>query len=791
MMTTEFQHFGKYELHKRINRNAKGEFWKGYDPELQKPVAIKVYYINQKVDATFIAQFAKHMGILTSIHHPNIVPIQDFYIVPCKNPDESASSMACIVMDYIEGPTLADYIRGTPSLSKLPPGADILQLFTSLSLAIDYAHQNGIMHGNIKPSNILLGKSTSSQNKIGEPLLTDFELSGLLHNNSSSTVPYYLAPEQIRGYPANERSEVYTLGILLYELCTGVVPFRGNRPVAIMMQHISALPMPPALLNPTISPALTNVIMRSLAKNPEIRFASASSLTVALANALNMPVAENLSRSAYLLDMLSDSDATHPYRAIGAPRIVQPLHPGSQFDRSTIPKNSWPWSGASLVEAVKPPEKSSRNTAGHDSSATVSSRPSPNTPMPPTEPFSSINRHRFYKILIIILIIFILLSSVITLGAIVFSAKKDGPGSSNSVVGHAYLLNSGQLTNTTAYGMNSELQMNLSNIQDPPAGTTYYCWLLGDKNNKQVAPLLLGQLVLNHGTVNLLYAGDRQRDNLLGTFSRLLITADGTSSTQSNPLLDTASWRYYAEIPQTPIPGDALHFSMLDHLRHLLVNSPELKTHQIEGGPAIWLVRNTSNVLELANSAGNDWHNKDTSSLHAQLIRILDYIDGASNVQTDVPRGTPLLTDPSISQVALLGPTPVISQPPGSLYINKALPGYAYLVGIYTNGVIAAPQATQEQHQLVTQINTGLSKLKSALEQIHSDAVRLVHLNSSQLLQSSSLTTLNDLTIQAQNAYVGELDPSTGQLEGGVLWIYGNLQRLATFVVMPFTGSAN
>src|SRR6185312_11633648 len=234
-MSTELQHFGKYELHKRLSRNASGEFWKGYDPELQRTVAIKVYYIHQHVDSDFIAQFARRMGTLTSLHHPNILPVQDFYIVPSKNPDESASSMACIITDYIEAQTLADYIRATPGLGKLPPGADILQLFTSLSMAIDYAHQNGIVHGNIKPSNILLDKCSSSQSKLGEPLLTDFEWSSLLRNSNGSNGPLYLAPEQIKGYPANERSDVYALGVILYELCTGVMPFRGNRPVAIMM----------------------------------------------------------------------------------------------------------------------------------------------------------------------------------------------------------------------------------------------------------------------------------------------------------------------------------------------------------------------------------------------------------------------------------------------------------------------------------------------------------------------------------------------------------------------------
>ncbi len=790
-MSTEFQRFGKYELHKRINRTANGEFWKGYDPESKRPVGIKVYYINQQVDSDFIAQFAKRMEILTSMHHPNIIPIHDFYIVPSKNPDETAASMACLITDYMEGQTLADYIRATPALGKLPPGADILHLYTSLSMAIDYAHQNGVIHGNIKPSNILLDKYTSSQSKLGEPLLTHFELSSLLRNSNNSSVPIYLSPEQIKGYPANERSDVYALGIILYELCTGVLPFRGNRSVAIMMQHINALPTPPALLNPTITPALTNVVMRSLAKDPDIRFASASSMTVGIAKALNMPVPENLSRSAYLLDLLSDSEATRPHRATVLPRMVQPLDLTSQFDQSTLSQSGWPWSSVSTMEADKTTEKPVRDHTTRERSLSAHARPTPITPLPPTEPFSDMNRRSsFYKTWIIVLTIFILLSSISTAVATFFLSHRDSPAVASPIVGHAFFVNDGQLTDTTNQGINSALQIDLSNIPNPPSGTSYYCWLLGDKNETTVTPILLGRLALDQGAVHLVYPGDQHHDNLLGSFSRLLITVDSTRSTVSNPLLDTGTWRYYAEIPQTPIPGDALHFSMLDHLRHLLVESPELKIRQLHGGPAIWLVRNTSSVLDLANSAADDWHNKDTRSLHAQLIRMLDYIDGASYVYTDVPAGPPLLIDPVTSQVPLLGPTPQNPGPPGFLYSGEAPPGYVYLVSIYLNGVIQAPEITQDQHQLATQITMGLGKLKSALEQIHQDAKQLVTLSSSQLVQPSSLSILNDLAAQVQYAYAGQLDPSTGQPEGGALWIYSNLQRLAAFVVKPLSGSS-
>src|SRR5262249_5556604 len=159
------------------------------------------------------------------------------------------------------------------------------------SMAIDYAHHKGMIHRDIKPSNVLLDKRPinvklhpDSYNLIGEPILTDFGIAKLL---GSATItlggwwlgtPHYTAPEQSSGYPDNNSCDLYSLGIILYEFCTGILPFDGNSPAAILMQHISATPISPALINPNITPALNTVILRSIAKNPADRFPCASSM---------------------------------------------------------------------------------------------------------------------------------------------------------------------------------------------------------------------------------------------------------------------------------------------------------------------------------------------------------------------------------------------------------------------------------------------------------------------------------------------------------------------------------
>jgi hypothetical protein len=251
-------------------------------------------------------------------------------------------------------------------------------------------------------------------------------------------------------------------------------------------------------------------------------------------------------------------------------------------------------------------------------------------------------------------------------------------------------------------------------------------------------------------------------------------------------LLDTSIWRYYAEIPAVPSPTDKLHFSMRVHLRHLLVESPELSVRGLHGGLGFWFVRNTSTVSELANSSRDAWHNKDVAKTRDQAIRILDYVDGASFAHTDTSPGTPLLVDERTAKVALLGPAPTNPDPPGYAYSDDVPPGYVYLISEHMAGAILSPLTTPDQRKLAVQINTRLDNEKRMFKQIQQDAKQLLQMSDSQLLGTQALTLLNDLATQAQNAYSGQLDPTTGQSDGGSLWIYGNLQRLASFDIRQY-----
>src|SRR5436190_3100822 len=137
-MSTEPRHLGKYELRERLARGGQGEVWKAFDPQLRRYVAIKQLHANLQSDPDFASRFEREARFIASLHHPNIVQIHDFQLVHTPDPHTTTAYM---VMDYIAGPTLADYIRHTSRTGQFPAAADIVAIFTAVSLALDYAHE--------------------------------------------------------------------------------------------------------------------------------------------------------------------------------------------------------------------------------------------------------------------------------------------------------------------------------------------------------------------------------------------------------------------------------------------------------------------------------------------------------------------------------------------------------------------------------------------------------------------------------------------------------------------------
>lgn len=750
-MTAGMHRLGKYELQKRLASSKMAEVWIGYDPAWQRRVLIKVFATPVRADSETMAHFRASAERLASLRHSGIARLYDLSVAASPEPDSRSASHICLVLEYIEGYSLAEYLPALTGRGNLRLDSELARVFASVSLALDEAHRQGVIHGNLKPSNLFLRRANAAAGQIGEPVLTDFALAKRLTSSSAASHPFYLSPEQIRGQEASERSDIYSLGVILYELCTGMLPFRGTRPIAIMAQHVNTPPTPPMLLNPTISSSLSNVLLQSLEKEPQRRFPSATHMAVALARALHTSIPDAVWGSERGRQIVRELEAS-----------AVPASPTSEL----------------LLFSQPVPTPPRQKMAQEPAAEKRTGRPllARWKPSGPTHP-------SFWYLTGFVAL---LLATLATLGTLLLSPHPGKEVLSDPLVGHAFFLNSGQISASGPQGINDELQVNLSDVPAPPAGKRYDAWLLADASVSEALPLALGPLSLERGRAQLLYRGDGQHANLLGVASRFLITVDDAAHPTSNPLLDTSTWRYYAEIPQEPIPGDELHFSLLAHLRHLLVESPELQVRGLHGGLAFWFVRNTLTVMQLANSARDDWNNRDLTDAHNQVVRLLDFLDGASFVQTDVPAATPGLSDARLTQVPLLGPVPHNPDAPGYGYQNEVPPGYVYLLSEHMSGAIRSPQTSAGQRQLAIQINRGLDEGKRLLQQMEQDAKQLAHMSQAQLGQSSSLSLLNDLATQAQDAYAGQPDPASGQSTNGALWIYQQIQRLATFDIRPY-----
>ncbi|QBD79269.1 serine/threonine protein kinase [Ktedonosporobacter rubrisoli] len=497
-MANNQQQLGKYELQERLGRGGMAEVWKAFDPQLRRHVAIKFLQANLRTDPDFMIRFVREAQVIASLHHPNIVQVYDFH-TPGEGDD---SSMPYMVMDYIEGgQTLADYIRNTSRKGLFPSSEELLHLFTAITLAVDYAHQHNMIHRDIKPANILLDKRNVTHNPMGEPILSDFGIVKMLGTatgtltSSSIGTPLYVSPEQAQGHPGNERSDIYSLGVVLYEMCTGVPPFRGDGPYAIMMQHVHENPTPPRLINQEIPAALEVVILRCLAKDPTARFPRATSLAAALAEALNLPVPEAVKRIA-----------TYPLDPTEQPTYFSPLPDqveaaAARQSASASPNRAVHQTPGPVSVAKKASERteyhapaavantpSSLPTVAQAEQAAPASRPSrasetppPAGPLPTSSPFQAGgNRPRP---LFIALAAFIIIVALI--GTTLFfllprpgsTAAQNGPAAGqNQSVGSAFFVDSGQ-SNPNSTITSDSFSIRLTNIPDPAPGNAYYAWL--------------------------------------------------------------------------------------------------------------------------------------------------------------------------------------------------------------------------------------------------------------------------------------------------------------------------
>jgi beta-lactam-binding protein with PASTA domain/predicted Ser/Thr protein kinase len=262
----------RYRVLRRIGSGGMADVWLAEDTHLQRPVALKILHSRFLQDQSFVARFQREAEHAAGLQHPNIVAVFD------RGQDDGVNYIA---MRYVEGPTLKELIeRGlTPDQT----AALVRQVLEGAR----FAHRNGIVHRDLKPQNVIVDEE-------GKAVVTDFGIaragvSEITQTGSVMGTPQYLSPEQAQGFEVTPVSDLYSIGVILYEALTGRVPFEGESAVAVAMKQVSEVPQRPSSINPQVWPALDAVVMRALEKEPGQRFQSADAFIAALDEAMKAP----------------------------------------------------------------------------------------------------------------------------------------------------------------------------------------------------------------------------------------------------------------------------------------------------------------------------------------------------------------------------------------------------------------------------------------------------------------------------------------------------------------------
>jgi beta-lactam-binding protein with PASTA domain/tRNA A-37 threonylcarbamoyl transferase component Bud32 len=260
---------GRYELHRRIGRGGMAEVSLARDQLLDRPVAIKVLFPEFATDPAFVERFRREATAAANLNHPNIVGVYDWG-------EAEAEGTYYIVMEYVDGRSLSQILRAE---GPLHPDR-VADIGADVASALGFAHRNGVVHRDVKPGNVLVDQG-------GLVKVADFGIARAITASSDEHLTQvgtvmgtatYFSPEQARGDPVDPRSDLYSLGCVLYELVVGRPPFSGESPVAIAYKQVHEAPVPPRQVNSAVPPALEAIILKCLAKNPANRYPSAEDL---------------------------------------------------------------------------------------------------------------------------------------------------------------------------------------------------------------------------------------------------------------------------------------------------------------------------------------------------------------------------------------------------------------------------------------------------------------------------------------------------------------------------------
>ncbi len=336
---------GRYRIDELIGRGGMASVYRGYDLTLDREVALKVLRRELADDAAFRTRFRLEAQAASRMSHPTIVRVFDAGEDTETTPDGVVHPVPFIVMELVNGDLLKDIIAGGDV-----PVTDAVRYVDGILEALEYSHRAGVVHRDIKPGNVMVTAA-------GQVKVMDFGIARAVSDSSSTVAETtaiigtaaYFSPEQAKGEPVDARADLYSTGVVLYELLTGRPPFRGETPVAVAYQHVSETPVPPSEHTESIPRGLDALVMRALAKDPFQRFQDAASFRSALSAAVGGTAPSKRQLGA----LTSELYGANPRQAAETARSLRQLSTDTTMRRTQAgPPVAWIWSGVAVLAVL-------------------------------------------------------------------------------------------------------------------------------------------------------------------------------------------------------------------------------------------------------------------------------------------------------------------------------------------------------------------------------------------------------------------------------------------------------
>ncbi len=336
---------GRYRIDEPIGRGGMASVYRGYDLTLGREVAIKILDRELADDNAFRTRFRLEAQAASRMAHPTIVRVYDAGEDSLTAPDGTVRPVPYIVMELVKGRLLKQIIAAGPV-----PVNDAVRYVDGILEALEYSHRAGVVHRDIKPGNVMVTDA-------GQVKVMDFGIARAVSDSSSTVAETtqilgtaaYFSPEQAKGEPVDARADVYSTGVVLYELLTGRQPFRGESPVAVAYQHVSEAPVPPSEVNETVPRALDTVALRALAKDPFQRYQDAAGFR----EALDATVDGRQPSKKQVGALTSELYGPNPRHAAETARSLRQLSTDTTMKRTQAgPPVAWIWAGVGLLAVL-------------------------------------------------------------------------------------------------------------------------------------------------------------------------------------------------------------------------------------------------------------------------------------------------------------------------------------------------------------------------------------------------------------------------------------------------------